>query len=249
MLVAAAAAQTPHTKRTPSGGRNHNMASTTVPVDERILHNLDAIALPASGTERVIARSARSDDYDIYVTRTLPVLAARVRQLIGGSALAIVADERVMALHGADLLGALAEVGLQPEVRTIFAGEENKSLDQAIELWHWLAAGELGRRDVLLDLRRRRRQRPRRLGRRRLHARDALPQRLDDARRPGRRGDRRQARRQPPRGEEPDRRLPPAARRRLAHPVPRHASTCATFAPASPRRSRRRSSPRPPTGT
>ncbi len=55
-----------------------------------------------------------------------------------------------MALHGGDLLGALAEVGLEPEVRTIVAGEENKSLDQAVELWHWLAAGGLGRRDVLL---------------------------------------------------------------------------------------------------
>lgn len=126
------------------------MASTTVHVDERILHNIDALELPQAGTETVVARSARADSYDIHVTRTLPVLAARVRQLIGGAALAVVADERVMALHGDDLLGALAEVGLEPEVRTIFAGEENKSLDQAVELWHWLAAGELGRRDVLL---------------------------------------------------------------------------------------------------
>lgn len=126
------------------------MASTTVPVDERILHNLDAIPLPRDGTDAIVARSSRADSYDIYVTRTLPALAARIRQLIGGDALAVVADERVAELHGDDFLGALAEVGLTPEVRIVHGGETNKSLDQATELWHWLAAGSLGRRDVLL---------------------------------------------------------------------------------------------------
>lgn len=126
------------------------MASTTVPVDERILHNLDAIELPRAGTDAVVARSSRADSYDIYVTRTLPTLAARIRQLIGGASLAVVADGRVAELHGDDFLGALADVGLTPEVRIVDGGETNKSLDQATELWHWLAAGSLGRRDVLL---------------------------------------------------------------------------------------------------
>lgn len=126
------------------------MSSTTVPVDERILHNLDAIALPAAGTDAVLARSSRADTYDIYVTRTLPALAARLRQLVGGAAIAVVADDRVLALHGDDFLAALADVGLQPEVRAVHGGETNKSLEQATELWHWLAAGSLGRRDVLL---------------------------------------------------------------------------------------------------
>jgi 3-dehydroquinate synthase len=32
------------------------------------------------------------------------------------------------------------------------AGEKGKSLDQAVGLWNWLARGELGRRDVLVNL-------------------------------------------------------------------------------------------------
>lgn len=126
------------------------MSSISAPAGQRLLHNRDAIGLPAGGTETVVARSSRADSYDIYVTRTLPTLAARVRQLVGAADLAVVADERVVALHGERFLGALAQVGLVPEVRVVSGGEVNKSLDQATELWHWLAGSSLGRRDVLV---------------------------------------------------------------------------------------------------
>ena len=127
------------------------MATTTGAArDERILHNHDALALPPDGTDTVAARSSRADSYDIYVTRTLPALAARVRQLVGGADVAVVADAGVAQLHGEGFLAALAAVGLTPAVRVVNGGEANKSLDQATALWHWLASGSLGRRDVLI---------------------------------------------------------------------------------------------------
>lgn len=119
-------------------------------LDERILRTHDAIELPGDGVEHVAASSARADTYDIYVTRTLPAMAARIRQLVGSSQLAVVSEERVAALHGDAFLGGLAEVGLEPELKVVAPGEANKSLEQAVELWHWLAAGSLGRRDVLV---------------------------------------------------------------------------------------------------
>ncbi|MCW2951312.1 MAG: 3-dehydroquinate synthase [Conexibacter sp.] len=127
------------------------MPSTSgAPTPAATLENHDAIELPSAGTVTVIASSARADTYPIHITRTLEEAAARVRELVGGAQVAVVTETTVVRLHGDALLAALGQEGLAPEVRVVEAGEANKSLDQATGLWHWLAAGTLGRHDVLL---------------------------------------------------------------------------------------------------
>jgi 3-dehydroquinate synthase len=120
------------------------------PTPAAILENHDAIELPSPGTATVTASSARADTYPIHITRTLEATAARVRELVGDAQAAVVTDTTVAQLHGDAFLAALRQEGLAPEVCVVKAGEANKSLEQATDLWHWLAAGTLGRRDVLL---------------------------------------------------------------------------------------------------
>jgi 3-dehydroquinate synthase len=120
------------------------------PKSAATLENHDAIELPSPGTATVTASSARADTYPIHITRTLGETAARVRELAAGAQVAVVTETTVARLHGDAFLEALRQEGLAPEVCVVEAGEANKSLEQATDLWHWLAAGTLGRRDVLL---------------------------------------------------------------------------------------------------
>lgn len=110
----------------------------------------DALALPA-GTERVTARAHRDDRYDVHVTGSRDATVATIADLIGTArTVAIVTDETVEALYGAELIGALHERGLDVIAHAVPAGEASKSLDAALRLWHWLAGSDLGRRDVVL---------------------------------------------------------------------------------------------------
>jgi hypothetical protein len=58
---------------------------------------VDAIPLPPPGAP-VIARSAREDAYPVIVCRSPETAFARVCELVGGRAVAIICDETVMSL-------------------------------------------------------------------------------------------------------------------------------------------------------
>jgi 3-dehydroquinate synthase len=72
--------------------------------------------------------------------------------MVGDASAALVSDERVYELHGRRLHDELAALGVQADVFTIPAGEANKSLDEAVRAWHWLEAGPLGRRDMIINV-------------------------------------------------------------------------------------------------
>jgi 3-dehydroquinate synthase len=112
----------------------------------------DAIELPLDDRP-VIARARREDAYPIVVTRTVEdALDALVSRLGGGGRAAVITDETVEALYGGALITALRAAGVEPLVRAIPAGEHSKSLDRAVELWHWLAGSRLARRDRVVCL-------------------------------------------------------------------------------------------------
>ena len=126
------------------------MASTATPTEE-LLRTRDAIRLPGGGRRAVEARAARSDAYPIHVTRSEAETVECVAALIGAGGVAVITDDVVMELHGTAFAAALAErLDRAPAVAVVPAGEASKSLEQATRLWHWLADGELGRRDVVV---------------------------------------------------------------------------------------------------
>jgi 3-dehydroquinate synthase len=109
----------------------------------------DAIPLPGDG-DPLVGRAARSDAYPVHVVRTFPEAVERLVALLDGASVAVVTDECVESLYGGPLLRGLRAAGLDPLVRALPAGEPTKSLDRAVELWHWLAVSEIGRRDVVV---------------------------------------------------------------------------------------------------
>ncbi len=126
------------------------MASTATPTGG-LLRTRDAIRLPGRGRPAVEARAARRDAYPIHVTRSEPETVERVAGLIGAAGAAVITDDVVMDLHGRAFVAGLAEhLERAPSVAVVPAGEGSKSLEQATRLWHWLADGELGRRDVVV---------------------------------------------------------------------------------------------------
>jgi 3-dehydroquinate synthase len=110
----------------------------------------DALEMPGDDRAPVQGRSSRSDAYPIHVTRTLPEALLRLNDLIGDARVGLITDSAVESLHGRALLEGLDDLGIRPDVAVVPSGEVHKSLDEAVRLWHWLAAGPLGRRDVLL---------------------------------------------------------------------------------------------------
>jgi 3-dehydroquinate synthase len=115
------------------------------------LHRVrDAVSLPAPG-EPLVASAERRDRYPIHVTTTIEGLVEHlVRELGPGPAVTVLTDETVDALFGATLVRALRAAGFDPLVRAIPPGERSKSLEQAVELWNWLAESGAARRDVLV---------------------------------------------------------------------------------------------------
>lgn len=119
-------------------------------LSEHLLRTRDAIGLPTDHHASVEGRASRSDAYPIHVTRSTPDALQRVAQLIGDARVAVITDDVVLDLHGEAFLQGLRELGFEPQVAVVPAGEANKSLEQATELWHWLAGSALGRRDVIV---------------------------------------------------------------------------------------------------
>jgi 3-dehydroquinate synthase len=123
------------------------MVSLTAPDG---LHIHDAFPL-AAGSEPIVASARRAHRYTVHVTRSAGDTERELARLVGGARVAaVVTDETVEALYGARLLAALRGSGAHVIAHAIPAGERSKSLDQAVRLWNWLAASELGRRDVLI---------------------------------------------------------------------------------------------------
>lgn len=114
----------------------------------------DEVTLP-SGPEVIRANARRDDSYPIHVTRgleesveLLPEVAAEAKLAI--EKLAILTDETVDALHGRALRETLADAGIPAEFYVLPPGERSKSTKRALELWGWLAAGDMGRRDLIV---------------------------------------------------------------------------------------------------
>jgi 3-dehydroquinate synthase len=116
-----------------------------------LLHTRDAIGLPPRG-EPVRGQAERSDSYPIEVTRSIPETLERLLELVADANIAVITDRTVAALHGAALLGALADAGVEPEVAAIPAGEHHKTLAEAGRLLDWLTGTQIGRRDVIVTL-------------------------------------------------------------------------------------------------
>lgn len=126
----------------------------TVTTDRRTPQSLrvrDALEMPSDADPPVLGRSNRTDVYPIYVTRGLPEALLRLTELVGDAHVAVVTDTVVHDLHGRRLLEGLDELDVPTAVAVVPAGEAHKSLEEATRLWHWLAAGPLGRRDVVVN--------------------------------------------------------------------------------------------------
>jgi 3-dehydroquinate synthase len=117
-----------------------------------LLHTRDSIALPEDPQATVKACSRREDSYPIFVTRSLPDAVDRILEIVGGAPAAILSDDHVYELHGRRLHDELGAAGLETDVFTIPSGEANKSLEEAVRAWNWLAEGPLGRGDVIINV-------------------------------------------------------------------------------------------------
>ena len=154
----------------------------------------------AASTRRV-AR-AREDDAPARSLFTSARALARLGRARPGLDAALVADERVRHLHGARLRSKPLPTHLVP------SGEQAKTLSVVERLWQ--RARDSSRSGHDRRARRRLDHGRRRVRRGDVPARRSLDRGADDARRPGRCGDRRQDRINLPR-QEPRRRLPLAA--------------------------------------
>lgn len=111
----------------------------------------DALPMP-HGDAPVIARARREETYPIHVTRDAASTRARLAELLAGATtVAVISEETVDALYGAGLRADLRALGVETLWHDVPAGEASKSLERAVELWHWLAGSALGRRDVVLS--------------------------------------------------------------------------------------------------
>ena len=110
---------------------------------------VDDMPLPDPGA-LVTGRAAREDVYPIAVCRTFEAAIAQLVEWLDGRAVAVITDDVVEALYGPVLIRGLRDAGKEPLIRVIPEGEASKSLEQAVAAWHWLAASEIARRDVLV---------------------------------------------------------------------------------------------------
>jgi 3-dehydroquinate synthase len=109
----------------------------------------DHVPMPLDGAA-LAGRAAREDHYPIHVTESLAETVERLAGVIGGRRVGVVTDSVVEDLYGAELLRGLREVCDEVLLHAIPAGEASKSVERAVELWHWLAGGPLARRDVVI---------------------------------------------------------------------------------------------------
>ncbi|MDB5454248.1 MAG: 3-dehydroquinate synthase [Caulobacteraceae bacterium] len=89
--------------------------------------------------------------YDVAIGADLIERAgALIKPFLKRSRVAVVADETVMALHGAALVAALSRYGIEAPVVAVPAGEASKSFDQLALLLDRLLELELDRGDLIV---------------------------------------------------------------------------------------------------
>ena len=111
----------------------------------------DSVSLP-EGAATVLASAVREDAYPIDVVASEPQLLDALAARLGGAAVVLITDETVEALYGAPVLRGLRAAGVDVIACAVPPGEASKSLRRAGELWDWLAASGVGRRDVVVNL-------------------------------------------------------------------------------------------------
>ena len=114
------------------------------------MHVCDDLPM-VNGAGPILAAAQRHDTYSVHVTRSAAETEAHLAALLHGAAtVAVLTDDVVEALYGGRLLSSLRATGATVMAHAVPAGERSKSLEQAVELWKWLAQSELGRRDLLI---------------------------------------------------------------------------------------------------
>ena len=93
----------------------------------------DAIPLPQD-TVTVTAHAHRSDSYTVHVVGGMRELLERLGEVLDGVSVAVLTDETVHELYGAQLLHGLQTADVSPIAKTVPASERSKSLGQAIAL-------------------------------------------------------------------------------------------------------------------
>jgi 3-dehydroquinate synthase len=135
----------------PGGAEGRTLQRMSVETSSPPLRVRDAFPLPRDAAP-VVATAQRQDSYAIHVVAGLqPMLEALEREL-GGAGVAVITDQTVQRLYGAQLAEGLRQAGIQAMVHAIPPGERSKSLAQASALWDWLAGSEFARRDVVLTV-------------------------------------------------------------------------------------------------
>lgn len=109
----------------------------------------DEVPLPTTD-DPIIARAVRSDEYPIFVTRTLDRAIDHLAAIADGAQLAIITDTCVDELHGTALREAIDSAGLRHETYRLPPGEPSKSRACHDEIVDWLASSEIGRRDLIV---------------------------------------------------------------------------------------------------
>ncbi len=133
------------------GGHPGDGAAMTTTAPTEAYRVRDGLPLPGP-LAQLEGHAQRTDRYPIHITRSPGETLDRLRPLVEGRSIGIVTDDVVHALFAPRLLDALRGFGEEVLVYAAPPGERSKSLDQAVCIWNWLAAGPLARRDVIIAL-------------------------------------------------------------------------------------------------
>jgi 3-dehydroquinate synthase len=111
----------------------------------------DVLPLPEPAAA-LSAHAHREDAYPIHVVKTAPRLLELLVERLEGSAVALITDDTVESLYAGELIAGLRDAGIEVLAHAVPAGEASKSLPRAVELWDWLAASPIARRDAVVNL-------------------------------------------------------------------------------------------------
>ena len=111
----------------------------------------DVLPLPEPAAP-ITARARRDDAYSINVVKTTPRLLELLVERLDGAAVALITDDTVASLYAGELIAGLREANIEVFAHGVPAGEASKSLRRAVELWDWLAASPIARRDAVVNL-------------------------------------------------------------------------------------------------
>jgi 3-dehydroquinate synthase len=111
----------------------------------------DVLPLPDAAAP-LTARASREEAYPIHVVKTAPQLLELLVEHLDGASVALITDETVESLYAGELIAGLRDAGIEVLAHAVPAGEASKSVRRAVELWDWLAASPIARRDAIVNL-------------------------------------------------------------------------------------------------